>query len=275
MERRAGLCLAGTMLALALISLPALAQKNRNRTVTTTTTTTTTTTYFNNGAWDMSMPVSPESDEITAMRVLADHNFTRHDIQKVLPLVMDLQTCEDNYFDATHNTLFYIATSHDPGRIDVTAYQQGFRDRCNNIWGAIDKEIGSDKGEALRSLVSPQRIDINPSTYHTAWLDRIDQDLRDWDRISAARMAANGQTPDNSSTTVTVSTTTTAVDTSIIPSPIYTFPPLTTRELENVLWMRLTAHRNDPEAWMSVRGPDDFTSPEIRFVREHHLRNWQ
>jgi len=266
--------LAGTILALALVILPALAQNNQARTVTTTTYTSTTTAY------DMTMPVSPESDEIIALQSLSDRNFTKRDCEKVLPLLMDLQTAEDNYFDQTHYTVFTLASAHDATKIDMSApggyyaYQQGFRDKRDRIWAACDKEIGSDKCNALRNLIEPQRVDLSITNYHTAWLDRIDQDLREWDRISAARMAANGQTP-NTSTTVTVSTTTTNVDTSVIPDTFYTFAPLTTRELVDVVWMKMTARHPDPEAWMSIRGPGEVTSPDMQFVREHHLRSWQ
>ena len=50
---------------------------------------------------------------------------------------------------------------------------------------------------------------------------------------------------------------------------------LTTRELVNVCWMRMTAQRSDPEGWMMIRGPEYYTSSDRRMIREHHLRTWQ
>ena len=278
MERRAGLCLAGAILALGLAALPATAQKETRPASTTTTTYTTTTT-----TWDMTVPASPDADKVVAVQMLHDRDFSKSDIQKALPLLMDLEQAENDYFDATHNTVFMLASSHDAGKVDMTSPgtywtgQQGYRDRREHIWATLDKEIGSDKANALRDLVEPQKIDMSISNYHTAWLDRIDQDIKEWDRQTAARIAANGGTPDSAATntTVTASTTTTTVDTRIIPDTMYTFPPLTTRELVDTLWSKLTASHYDPEGWMMLKGPDRFTSPDVRMLREHWLGTWK
>jgi len=193
MERRAGICLSGMLLALTLVSFPALAQYD-GASVTTVTTTTT-----NMTGWDKTLPVSPASDEVMALQLLSDRNFTKRDIQKVLPLLIDLENAEDRYFDATHRAAYRIAYMWDASKVEMSGSdgywgsQQTYRDKRNSIWATIDKSIGSDKASALRNLVEPQRIDMSVANYHTAWLDRIESDLRELDRLSAARMAANGQ----------------------------------------------------------------------------------
>jgi len=282
MERWRGLCLTGAVLALGIATLSAAAQ-NKTTTQTTTTTTTVTQNRINSlrtdMRWDPTVPASPAQDKIMLLQLMADKNFTKRDIVKVLPLLEDLRDAENLYMYGMDATADNWAMMHDQTRYNgtdaVRNETQKFISRRDSIWSAITADIGADKAAVLRPLVEPVREDISTYTYTDSHLERIDQLLRDWDRLAAARIAANPPSGNATASTVSVETTTTTT-TAVIPGiEVYTFPMLTTQDLVDVMEMRLAALEGmgDPAAVIAVRG-NELTSPNVRFLREHRMKYW-
>jgi hypothetical protein len=269
MERRAGLCLAGTLLALGLASLPAIAQDqntHKDRYL-----------YTN---MDWTVPVSPEQDRWQAIQTLNDHGFTKGDIFAVLPLLEDLKAAEDNYDWAAHHSATILMM--DPDRkSDMSDAARDYRSAHDSIWNTITQKIGADKANALRQLIEPTQQDVSTFTYRSARLARIDSLLADLDREEADRIAMiqasqsgqNGQAAPTTASVETTFTRTTVVD--VTPGfTCYTLPPLTTSQLVDILNAKLAHMEGDSEGIMML-DEDRLSSPELRFLREHKLWTWR
>jgi len=281
MERLNGFCLTGAVLALGLASLPAVAQQTTTTTTTTTTTQTTQNrinTMRNDIAWDRTIPASPAQDKMVLLQMMSDKGFTKSDLLKIVPLLEDLRDAENMYMFGLEDSANYWATiphqakfnGIDAARSAGTAY----RDKRDKIWNAIDAAVGADKASVLRSMVEPTQVDVGTYAYTDTHLQRIDQLIRDWDRLAAERVAANGGTG-NTASTVSVETTTTTTTSTIPGIEVWTFPPLTTSDLVDVTEMRLAAleAEGNPEAILAIRG-HELNSPELSWLREKRLKYW-
>lgn len=288
MERKNGLCLTGAVLALGLAAMPATAQ---NQTTTTTQTTTTQTTRMNQDrissmrndmSWDRTMPSSPAQSKMVLLQMMSNKGFTKSDIMKALPLLMDLRDAENMYMFGLEDAASYWATLPDQSKVNGMDTAHGaasaFRDRREGIWNGLNAAVGADKASALRLLVEPSRVDVSSYAYTDEHIQRIDQLIRDWDRLAAERVAANGgAAAGNNPNTVSVETTTTTTTTTTTPNiEIYSFPALTTSDLVNVMEMRLAALEAEgmPEAIIAIRG-HEIDSKDLQFLREKRLKYWE
>lgn len=273
MERFNRLCLTGAVLALGVASLPATAQNqtakmNQDRIMS----------MHNDMNWDRSMPASPAQDKMVLLQMMTDKGFTKSDIMKSLPLLEDLRDAENMYMFGLDDAASYWATLPDQSKINgmdtARTAANGFRDRRNSIWSAIDSAIGADKASALRPLVEPTRVDVGTYAYTDTHIQRIDQLISDWDRLAAARVAANPGT-NNTANTVSVETTTTTTTSTLPGIDVYTFPTLSTQDLVDVMEMRLAALESEgnPAAVMAIRG-HELTSKNLQFLREKSLKYW-
>jgi len=215
--------------------------------------------------------------------MMSDKGFSKSDIIKALPLFQDLRDAENMYAFGMEDASTYWATLPDQSKLNGTDMARDaanhFRDRRNQIWGALDAAIGADKAGALRPLIEPTRVDVSSYAYTDQHIQRIDQLISDWDRLAAARVAANGGTaPDSTANTVSVeTTTTTTTTTSTLPGiDYYTFPTLTTQDIVDVMQMRLAAleANGDPAAIMAVRG-HELDSKNLQFLREKSMKYWE
>jgi len=282
MERLKGFGLTGACLALGLAALPAAAQ---DQTATKTTQTTTTVTQNrinsmqNDMAWDHTLPASPARDRMMLLQLMSDKSFGKADILKVLPLLEDLRDAENIYAYGMEDTANNWAMTADQTRFngmeEGRTSSRAFTGKRDAIWNAITTAVGADKAGVLRPLVEPVRQDVSSYSYTSSHLQRVDQLLRDWDRLAAERVAANPGTATNTASTVSVETTTTTTTTTMPGLEFYTFPTLTTQDLVDVMEMRLASLEGawSPEAVIAVRG-HELTSPTLRFLREKSLKSW-
>ena len=275
MKFQDGLCLTGAVLALGLASLPAAAQGQTQTTPQATTTQVKSTQT--DMSWDRTIPLSPGQNRLMLLQMMADKNFTSSDIIKVIPLLQDLRDAEHMYVFGLQDAAGYWVTLPDMTKMNgmetARTEANNYRDRRQNIWAAIDAAVGPDKAGALRSLVEPTKIDYSTMAYTDEHIMRIDELIREWDRLSAARIAANPGTAATTPTTVSVETKTTV---QTIPGiEVYSYPPMTTAEVVNTLAMRLVAMEAEgaPEAIQAVR--DDYlTYPDLLFLRQKRLMYW-
>jgi hypothetical protein len=170
-----------------------------------------------------------------------------------------------------------LAFSHaDTGRDmravdDLNTARNMFRDKQTSVWSTLNQHIGNDKAMSLRRLVEPMSEDVSRMTYRSSRIERMDSLLRDLDRFANSRASLdNSGQPGASTVTVTTSTTTTT-------EPIYitTVPPLTVTELADLVAFRLAAMEATPEDLIFLERNRDLTSPDVRFLREKHLKMWE
>jgi hypothetical protein len=281
MERRNGLCLTGAVLALGIAAIPAMAQNQTNN-QTGTMNRDRIMSMQNDMNWDRTLPASPAQDKMVLLQMMSDKGFSKADIMKALPLLEDLRDAENMYTFGMEDASTYWATLPDQSKLNGMDMARDaanhFRDRRNQIWGALDAAIGADKSSALRPLVEPTRVDVSTYAYTDQHIQRIDQLISDWDRLAAARVAANGTAAGNNANTVSVETTTTTTTTTTSTLPgidVYTFPTMTTQDLVDVMEMRLAAleANGDPAAIIAVRG-HELNSKNLQFLREKSLKYW-
>jgi hypothetical protein len=266
MERRAVYCLTGALAALSLVALPAIAQNDTKSTVTTFTTVRT----------DMMVPVTPDEDRIATLRMMSDMGFTKGDYAKLLPLLEDLQMAEQNYYAAAGGAVFNLAFAQpDSGRDmraldDVNTARTIFREKQTSVWNTISQHIGNDKAMSLRRMVEPMSEDVSRTTYRSMRIERIDSLLRDLDRFANSRASVDESGQPGASTVAVTTTTTTVAE------PIYitTIPPLSVGELADLVELRLAAMEASPEDLIFWEQHRDLTSPDVRFLREKHLKMW-
>lgn len=285
---RAAICLTGTVLAFSLVSLPALAQNNagrndngqnttrrgrRNRANRTMNMQSGATYNYSYG--DMSLPVADETQEAQAIQTLTDRGFGRAEIENVLPLLRDLQTAENGYYDATYMAAFTALGSNNSTSAtdEYQSARQTYRDRHDAIWSTIRQKVGDDRANALQALIEPVPMRTTDIAYSSPHLTRIDQLLAEWDQEAATRMAANGGTPTTTTTTTTVSVEN-APTTPAVPVTIYSFPPLTTTQLISLLQNRLAVLVGTPEAAMSLHSGEMLTSPRLQYLEQRKLGTW-
>jgi len=285
---RAAICLTGTVLAFSLVSLPALAQNGNNNAGQNTTRrgrrnranrnmNMQSGATYNYSYGDMSLPVADETQEAQAIQTLTDRGFGRAEIESVLPLLRDLQTAENGYYDATYMAAFTALGSNNSSANAPDEYQaarQSYRDRHDAIWSTIRQKVGDDRANALQALVEPVPMSTTDIAYSSPHLTRIDQLLAQWDQEAATRMAANGGSPNTVTTTTTTVSVENAPNRGAVPVTIYSFPPLTTSQLINLLQNRLAVLVGTPEAAMSMHSGEMITSPRLQYLEQRKLGTW-
>jgi hypothetical protein len=279
MERMKGLCLTGAVFAMGLANMPANAQNDASKASAIQTNQNKINSMRSDMSWDKTLPVSSGQNQMLLLRTLKDSGFGKAEIIKVLPLFEDLRDAEIMYKfsvdDAADNWAMMRHRDSDNGSDRVRTSAQTFRDKRESIWNAIGAAVGTDKAMALRPLVEPVKQDISTASYTDSHLERIDQLIKEWDRQSAERTASLPNTGNNTASTVSVETTTVTTTTMIPGIEVYSFPPLTTQDVVDVLEMRLAAMEGmgAPDAVLAIRG-HELTSPNLRWLREKNLKYW-
>jgi len=285
MDRRKSLCVTGAAVALGLACLPAVAQ-NQSNNQTRTMNRDRIMSMQNDMNWDRTLPASLAQDKMVLLQMMSDKGFGKTDIMKALPLFQDLRDAETMYAFGMEDASTYWATLPDQSKLKGTDMVRDaanhFRDRRNQIWGALDAAIGADKAEAIRPLIEPTHVDVSTYAYTDQHIQRIDQLISDWDRLAAARVAAyGGSAPGSTANTVSVetasTTTTTTTTTTTLPGiDFYTYPTLSTQDVVDVMQMRLAALQanGDPAAIMAVRG-HELDSKNLQFLREKSMKYWE
>jgi len=279
MERIKSLCMTGAVLAIGLANMPANAQNDAAKSSAVQMNQNKINSMRSDMSWDSTLPVSAGQNEMLLLRTLKDNNFGKAEIIKVLPLFEDLRDAETMYRfsidDAADNWVTMRHHAKMEGSDSVRNAGQTFRDKREGIWNAISAAVGADKAMALRPLVEPVKQDLSASTYTDSHLVRIDELIRVWDRQSAERIAANGGNAANTASTVSVETTTVTTTSAIPGIEVYSFPPLSTSDVVEVLQMRLAALEGvgDTDAVLAIRG-HEMTSPNLGWLRAKHLRSW-
>jgi len=280
MERRKGLCLTGAILALGLATLPAGAQNTSSQNNNTGQMSLSRyDSMRSDWKWHATLPASPAQNQMMLLQAMSDKNFSKADIMKILPLLEDLRDAQTMYTfgadDMVSNWSMMRDQSKFNGGDSFRTASQAFRSKRDGIWNAIGSAVGPDKAWAIRSLVEPVREDVSTFNYTSSHLQRIDQLIRDWDRLAAERVAANPNSGNNTASTVSVETTTTSNSTTIPGIEVYSIPALTTQEVVDILEMRLAALEGvgSPEGVLAVRG-HELTSPNMRFLREKSMKYW-
>jgi len=273
----------GAAVALGLACLPAVAQ-NQNNNQTSTMNRDRIMSMQNDMNWDRTMPASPAQNKMVLLQMMTDKGFSKTDLMKALPLFQDLRDAQNMYAFGMEDSSTYWATLPDQSKLNGTDMARDaanhFRDRRNQIWGALDAAIGADKAEAVRPLIEPTHVDVSSYAYTDQHIQRIDQLISDWDRLAAARVAANGGTaPDSTANTVSIETTTTTTTTTSATLPgidFYTFPTLSAQDIVDVMQMRLAAleANGDPAAIIAIRG-HELDSKNLQFVREKSMKYWE
>jgi len=279
MERMKGLCLTGAIFAMGLANMPANAQNDAAKASTVQANQNRIDAMRSNMSWDKTLPVSTGQNEMLLLHTLKDNGFGKAEIIKVLPLFEDLRDAETMYKFSIDTAADNWATMKhrdaENGSDYVRTAAQNFRDRREGIWNAIGAAVGNDKAMALRPLVEPVKQDLSTASYTDSHIERIDQLIREWDRQSAERMALNPNPGNGTASTVSVEPTTVTTTTTIPGIEVYSFPPLSTQDIVDVLQMRLAALEGfgDPEAVLTIRG-HEMTSPNLRWLREKRLKYW-
>jgi hypothetical protein len=263
MQMRAPRFLAAPFLALVLIAAPAFSSPKDDK----------------NANWNGSND-NYVTGKVKVMQVISDKDFSRHDLERILPLLQDLRDARmacDAKCDA-----FYADMSLHHG--DKAAYETKFKDcerACadsqRNTWNTIGDKIGADKANALRTIVEPHSEDVSKVTYTSVHLQRIDTMLQELDKMAAARIAANGGTPDNSgvrpASVETVTTVTTRVEPAFavtVTSPaVATEGDLVNAVQEKILFDELG---KSEAIWLAPHG--DIKSTDLTFLREENLKVW-
>jgi len=267
-----GFCLAGAAVALGLACVPALAQQN---TMSNQDHLMSMRLGMNS---DRTLPASAADGKIMLLQMMADKGFTKTDIMKSLPLFEDLRDAERIYVfgmeDATANWATTPEQSQVNGLESAHEAANRFRDRRTQIWAALDNAIGPDKSSAIRPLVEPVRVDVSNLGYTDTHLQRIDQLISEWDKLAAARVAANGGTAYGTASTVSFESTPGATN-AIAGIEFYTYPTLSSQDVINVLEMRLAGieTNGNPEVLQYLHG-QEINAKSLQNVREHRARYW-
>jgi hypothetical protein len=240
MQLRAVRILTGALAAMSLSILPAIAQNNMQA---------------------YSASSDPYWTQVNALNTFVSEGLTSSEIIAILPLLTDLRDAER----ALAFTPDVMATSTS----DVVST---FRTSHDSIWQTITDRIGSDKVNRLRGWIEPARVDASTFYVKSERITRMENLLSEWDRQSAARIAANGGT----NTTQPASITTTTVTTTMTPVWVTTVAPMRTEDLVRVLTMKLAAmeSNNDPDAMLYVSPHHDLTAADLAYMRNMHIKKW-
>lgn len=224
----------------------------------------------------------PSAGRVAVAQILVDKSFSQHDLESILPLLQDLRDANrmcNSKIDAIYTDGI---TSHDKmaGDARVQKCQAKLSERQSSIWSTISDRIGSDKANALRYAVEPRTEDVSRNTYTDVYLQRIDTMLVDLDRMSAARIAANGLTSpldQNGVRPVSVETRTTITTTTVTPTPFYvTTPPvIDVKELVKVVQEKIVANEiGNSDYLIFIPMERDLDTTDIRFLRESKWMFW-
>ena len=272
MHKRASRSLVGPLIGLTLVTMSALAlaPDRASGQQTGTTTVVTTSTYM------------PDSN-VTVTQTFFDKGFTQRDLVRILPLLQDLRDAKMQCKAETDDIYYEMLTHHGNktsmvGDTRVQECDRKLADRQNKIWATITDRIGSDKANALRNLVEPKTEDVSRVAYTDVYLQRIDTELADLDRMAAARIAANGGTPPaNGVQPASVETRTTVTTTTVTPSPVYVTTPavISDADLVKVVEDRIVANEiGNSDYLIFVPQDRDLNNTDIRFMREGKLKVW-
>jgi hypothetical protein len=279
MERRT-ICVCGALAALCLVGLPALAQDNAQNNAKRVSMNG---DYGPNFA-DQSIPLTPSASNIWALRQMANAGISDKDMMVVLPLLQDLRDAEADYYGRNSADMYNILASSDmsvaAGNNDLTVARQAFRDKREGIWNTIRQKIGDQKASVLEALVErmPQTI---ATTYTDSNLQQIDVLLAQWDTEEQARLAmiqngANGAVASAPvATNASVVTTTATTTTTAVPVTIYSFPPLTTSELVNLMQNRLAFVNGNDETALQLHPGENLTSERLDHFAQKRLAIWR
>jgi len=272
MQKRAS-TLVAPILALVLVAAAAIsfAQDDKNA-KSNTTTYRTDTTYYDTG-----MP----SGSVKLMTVITDKGFTHQDLVKILPLLQDLRDARTEC-DAKRSEIYtdlVLNQRHRTNAFSETSLKdcdRALADRQRSIWNTITDRVGADKANALLDIVEPKTEEVSKIVYTNTRLQRIDSMIQDLDKMAAARIAANGGTPQSG--VVVASTETVTTTTREVPPMItsITMPPLIDeRDLVKAIEERIVADEiGNSEYLMFIPQTKDLTSSDITFLREGHMKVW-
>jgi len=189
-----------------------------------------------------------------AFKAVLDQGLTTDDMMSVLPLLMDLR-------DTEHMRMFSE---------DISA--NDFSSRRSDIWKTISDRIGSTKADSLRKLVEPVAEDVSTTYTKSVHIQRMESLLAEWDRESAARIAAYGGT--NETTPVVVETTT-ITTTPITPIYVYSAPPMNIDTLVKKMELKLAkSAAMDQSALIFLDTHRDLNSTDLAFIEEMNTRAW-
>jgi len=218
---------------------------------------------------------------VKLMTVINDKGFTHEDLVRILPLLQDLRDARADC-DAMHSEIYTDLVLKQTDRANAFAEtkvkdcDRALADRQHSIWNTISDKIGADKANALRYLVEPKIEDVSKTTYTSVRLQRIDSMLQDLDKMAAARIAANGGTPESG--VIVASTETVTTVTREVPPMIttVTMPPvLCERDLVKAIEERVVADEiGNSEYLLFIPQYKDLTSSDVTFLRESHMKVW-
>jgi len=205
---------------------------------------------------DSSMKTSADwaYNQNMSFKAVVDQGLTTDDMIAVLPLLMDLR-------DAQHMHMF----SSDISTSD-------YRSNQSSTWKTISDRIGSSKADSLRKLVEPVAEDVSTTYTKSVHIQRIESLLADWDRQSAARIAAYGG---GNVTTPVVVETTTITTTPVSPIWVYSAPPMDLDTLVKKMEMKVARSASmDPAALIFLDTNRDLNSTDLAFIQEMNTRAW-
>jgi len=280
MYRRAPRSLVGTLVALALAAAPgaSFAQNDKHDSRSNSTST------YRSDMHDWHA-AGPSAGRVAVAQIFADKSFSQHDLESILPLLQDLRDAQqmcDARIDVIYTDAVTSRHSHDKMAADtrVQDCQRKLADRQNTIWSTINDRIGSDKANALRYAVEPRTEDVSRNTYTDVYLQRIDTMLVDLDKMTAARIAANGGTnvlDANGVRPASVETRTTITTTTVTPAPFYVTTPavIDVKELVRAVQEKIVANEIGNSDYMVFIPMDrDLDTTDIRFLRESKMMMW-
>jgi len=225
----------------------------------------------------------PSAGRVAVTQIFLDKGFTQHDLESILPLLQDLRDVQQRC-NSKIDTIYAdnVVAHGDNGKMSAETRVQELQRRCadrqNKIWTTINDRLGSDKANALRNAAEPKTEDVSRNVYTDVYLQHIDTMLVDLDRMSAARIAANGGTNplDNGVRQASVETTTT-VTTTIAPVPYFVTTPavIDARDLVSVVQERIVSNEiGNSDYLVFMPMARDIDSTDVQFLRESHCKIW-
>lgn len=223
----------------------------------------------------------PSAGRVAVAQIFSDKSFSQHDLESILPLLQDLRDAQqmcNSKIDAIYSNAI---TSRDDRSAETRVKDCSAKcaEQQTSIWSTISNRIGSDKANALRYAVEPRTEDVSRNTYTDVYLQRIDTMLVDLDKMSAARIAANGLTTpldQNGVRPVSVETRTTFT-TTVTPTPFYITTPavIDAKELVKVVQERIAVNEiGNSDYLVFIPMERDLDTTDIRFLRESKWMFW-
>jgi hypothetical protein len=126
-------------------------------------------------------------------------------------------------------------------------------------------------------MVEPTTEDVSKIAYKSERIQRIETMLVDLDKMAAARIAANGGTPDNTGVVAASVETTTVTTTPVTPMIVTVTTPAVISEWELVkaIEERVVANEiGNDEHLMFIPQHRDLTTTDITFMREGKMKVW-